>query len=55
MSVSGTLNGQLTIASQNDIIINGNLVYHQYPSGTDVLGLVATTTSPSTTRSTAAA
>ena len=40
-SVSGTLAGQLTIASQNDIIINGNLVYHQYPGGTDVLGLVA--------------
>ena len=38
---SGTLAGQLTIASQNDIIIKGNLVYHQYPSGTDVLGLIA--------------
>ena len=38
---SGTLAGQLTIAAQNDIIIKGNLVYHQYPSGTDVLGLIA--------------
>jgi hypothetical protein len=40
-TVSGTLAGQLTIASQNDIIIKNNLVYHQYPTGTDVLGLVA--------------
>jgi hypothetical protein len=40
-NVSGTLAGQLTIASQNDIIIKNNLVYHQYPTGTDVLGLVA--------------
>jgi Tfp pilus assembly protein PilX len=41
VNVSGTLNGQLTIASQDDIAITGNLTYHQYPSGTDVLGLVA--------------
>ena len=41
VNVSGTLNGQLTIASQDDIIITGNLTYHQYPGGTDVLGLVA--------------
>jgi hypothetical protein len=40
-NVSGTLAGQLTIASQNDIIIRNNLVYHQYPNGTDVLGLIA--------------
>ncbi|MGO9877146.1 MAG: hypothetical protein ACLPVY_25490 [Acidimicrobiia bacterium] len=40
-TVDGTLAGQLTIATANDIIINGNLVYHQYPSGTDVLGLIA--------------
>jgi hypothetical protein len=40
-NVSGTLAGQLTIASQNDIIIKNNLLYHQYPSGTDVLGLIA--------------
>ncbi len=40
-TVNGTLAGQLTIASQNDIIINNNLVYHQFPSGTDVLGLIA--------------
>lgn len=41
VSVSGTLNGQLTIASQDDIIITGNVMYHQYPGGSDVLGLVA--------------
>jgi hypothetical protein len=41
VNVSGTLAGQLTIAAQNDIIIKGDLVYHQYPSGTDVLGLIA--------------
>ncbi len=40
-TVNGTLAGQLTIAAQNNIIINNNLVYHQYPSGTDVLGLIA--------------
>jgi hypothetical protein len=40
-NVSGTLAGQLTIASQNDIIIRNNLLYHQYPTGTDVLGLIA--------------
>jgi len=41
VSISGTLNGQLTVASEDDIDITGNLTYHQYPSGTDVLGLVA--------------
>jgi hypothetical protein len=41
VNISGTLNGQLTVASQDDIDITGNLVYHQYPTGTDVLGLVA--------------
>jgi hypothetical protein len=41
VNVSGTLAGQLTIAAQNDIIIRNNLVYHQFPSGTDVLGLIA--------------
>ncbi|HUI47967.1 MAG TPA: pilus assembly PilX N-terminal domain-containing protein [Acidimicrobiia bacterium] len=41
VNISGTLNGQLTVASQDDIDITGNLVYHQYPSGGDVLGLVA--------------
>ena len=39
--MSGTLAGQLTIAAQNDIIIKDNLLYHQYPNGTDVLGLIA--------------
>jgi hypothetical protein len=41
VNVSGTLAGQLTIAAQNDIIIRNNLLYHQYPGGTDVLGLIA--------------
>jgi len=41
VNVSGTLAGQLTIGAQNDIIIKGNTVYHQYPTGTDVLGLIA--------------
>jgi hypothetical protein len=41
VNVSGTLKGQLTIASQDDIVITGNLVYSQYPGGSDVLGLVA--------------
>jgi hypothetical protein len=41
VSLSGTLVGQLTIAAQNDIIIMGNTQYHQYPGGTDVLGLAA--------------
>ena len=40
-NVLGTLAGQLTIAAQNDIIIKGNVLYHQFPSGTDVLGLIA--------------
>ena len=41
VKISGTLNGQLTVASQDDITITGDLVYHVYPGGTDVLGLVA--------------
>jgi len=41
VNVSGTLNGQLTIASMDDIDITDNLTYHQYPGGSDVLGLVA--------------
>jgi hypothetical protein len=40
-SVSGTLNGQLTIAVQDDINIVGDIRYNQYPGGDDVLGLVA--------------
>ena len=40
-NVKGTLAGQLTIAAQNDIIIRDNLLYHVYPGGTDVLGLIA--------------
>lgn len=40
----GTLAGQLTIAAQNDIIVVGNTQYHEYPGGTDVLGLIANNT-----------
>jgi hypothetical protein len=41
VSVKGTLKGQLTIASENDVNIIGNVTYNTYPGGTDVLGLVA--------------
>jgi Tfp pilus assembly protein PilX len=41
VNVSGVLNGQLTIAAQDDINITGNLTYNQFPGGDDVLGLVA--------------
>jgi Tfp pilus assembly protein PilX len=41
VNVSGTLKGQLTIASQNDIAITGDVKYNTYPGGSDVLGLVA--------------
>ena len=40
MNISGTLSGQLTVASQDDIDITGNLLYNN-PTGTDVLGLIA--------------
>ena len=39
--VSGTLKGQLTIGSENNINIVGNTTYASGTSGTDVLGLVA--------------
>jgi Tfp pilus assembly protein PilX len=38
---TGGLLGQLTIGAANDIIVTGNTTYHQYPGGTDVLGLIA--------------
>lgn len=41
VKLGGTLNGQLTIASEDDILIVGNVQYHVYPGGNDVLGLVA--------------
>ncbi len=41
VNISGTLNGQLTVAAQDDINITDDLTYHQYPAGNDVLGLVA--------------
>ncbi len=39
--VEGTLKGQLTIASSNDIIATNNIKYLNGTTGTDVLGLVA--------------
>jgi hypothetical protein len=41
-TVHGTLSGQLTIASANDTVVTGNVVYKGGFSGTDVLGLAAT-------------
>jgi Tfp pilus assembly protein PilX len=41
VNISGVLNGQLTVAAADDIDITDDLTYHQYPGGTDVLGLVA--------------
>src|SRR5581483_4992263 len=38
---TGGLAGQLTIAADDDIVITGNVTYHQYPTGNDVLGLIA--------------
>lgn len=39
--VSGTVNGKVTIAAQDSVIITGNLTYHGGTSGTDILGLIA--------------
>ncbi|MDP9074197.1 MAG: hypothetical protein M3N98_08490 [Actinomycetota bacterium] len=39
---NGGLAGQLTVASDDNVVITGNLTYHTYPGGFDVLGLVAT-------------
>src|SRR5262249_30698527 len=41
VSVQGVLKGQLTIATDNDVNIIGDVTYNTYPGGTDVLGLVA--------------
>ncbi len=42
VNLSGTLKGQMTIASQDNITIVGNTVYNTAPpGGSDVLGLVA--------------
>ena len=44
-TVKGTLNGRLTIGSNRNININGNILYHSdprtQPTSTDMLGLVA--------------
>lgn len=39
--IEGTLKGQLTIASENDIVPTGNIKYNSGSSGNDVLGLIA--------------
>jgi hypothetical protein len=39
--IEGTLAGQLTIATENDIVLTGNLRYANGSSGNDVLGLIA--------------
>jgi hypothetical protein len=39
--VSGTLKGQLTIAAENNVVIQDHLKYQGGTSGTDLLGLVA--------------
>jgi hypothetical protein len=39
--IEGTLKGRLTVATENDIVITGNLLYKDGLTGTDVLGLVA--------------
>ncbi len=45
VTVQGTIKGQVTIASQNQIYISGNLIYNTNPrtnsSSTDLLGLVS--------------
>ncbi len=41
VNLSGTLEGQLTIAGEDDIVITGNVQYNTYPGGSDVLGLIA--------------
>lgn len=38
--VSGTLNGQTTVAAENDVVITGDLKYAGGASGDDVLGLI---------------
>jgi hypothetical protein len=39
--IEGTLKGQLTVASENNITVTWNLTYANGTSGTDLLGLVA--------------
>jgi hypothetical protein len=39
--VSGTLNGRLTVATENNIIVVDDLLYEGGPTGDDLLGLVA--------------
>jgi len=40
-AANGGVKGQLTLAAQNDVIIDGDLVYQGGLTGTDVLGLIA--------------
>lgn len=39
--VSGTLDGQVTVAAQDSVIITGNTTYKDGTSGNDLLGLIA--------------
>jgi hypothetical protein len=39
--VQGTLKGQLTIASENDVDVQGNITYNGGLGGSDLLGLIA--------------
>jgi len=39
--IEGTLRGQLTVATDGDAVITGNLVYANGSAGSDVLGIVA--------------
>ncbi|MCW2791804.1 MAG: hypothetical protein JWO76_902, partial [Nocardioides sp.] len=39
--VEGTLKGRVTISTDNNIVVVGNLLYQGGPNGTDALGLIA--------------
>ena len=44
VNISGTLNGQLTVAAENDINITGDVKYHQYPSAATTCSVSSRTT-----------
>lgn len=39
--VEGTLNGQVTLATQNNVVVTGDVTYAAGTSGRDILGLIA--------------